>query len=90
MGIHPMWQTMYDLHRLRMRELEAAADRRRRWALEDGWNDRTSAGDPAPGRARASAARAAASISRGAARIALWLDCRVAVEARGERVLRDA
>jgi hypothetical protein len=85
-----MWQTMYDIHRLRMRELEAAADRRRRWALEDGWNARTSAGDPAPSRARAGAARAAASISRGAARIALWLDCRVVVEARGDRVLRDA
>jgi hypothetical protein len=85
-----MWQTMYELHRLRVRELEAAADRRRRWALEDGWNDRTSAGDPAPSRARASAARAAASISRGAARFALWLDCRVVVEARGDRVLRDA
>jgi hypothetical protein len=90
MGIHPMWQTMYDLHRLRMRELEAAADRRRRWALEDGWNDRAAASDPARGRARASAARAAAGISRGAARIALWLDCRVVVEARGDRVLRDA
>lgn len=85
-----MWQTMYDLHRMRMRELETAADRRRRWALEDGWNDRTSASHPAPSRARASAARAAASISRAAARFALWLDCRVAVEARGDRVLRDA
>lgn len=74
-----MWQTMYDLHRLRMRELESAADRRRRWALEDGWNDRMSARDPAPGRARASAARAAASISRAAARFATWLDCRVVV-----------
>ena len=85
-----MWQSMYDLHRLRMRELEAEADRRRRWALEDGWNARRSADDPARGRARAGAARAAASISRAAARFALWLDCRVAVDARGDRILRDA
>lgn len=85
-----MWQTMYDLHRLRMRELEAAADRRRGWALEDGWNGRPTAGDRAPSRGRATAARAVAGISRAAARFAMWLDRRVVVEPRADRVLRDA
>ena len=85
-----MWQTMYDLHRLRQRELEAAAHRRRRWALDDIPGDRLSSGDRAPSRLRAVAARVAAGVSRGTARFALWLDCRVALEPRDGRALRDA
>jgi hypothetical protein len=85
-----MWQTMYDLHRLRMRELEAEADRRRRWALEDDWNGRETRADLGESRARARAASAAAGLSRAAARFAVWLDCRVVVEQREDRILRDA
>ncbi len=84
-----MWQTQYYLHMMRMRELEADADRRRRWQLEDRWNSRPTVTDRAPSRARAGAARAVARMSRAAARLAVWLDGRVVVERGSKRVLRD-
>ena len=85
-----MWQTYYDLYLLRRRELEAEADRRRRWQLEDRWNGRPSAPDGAPNRARDGAARAARLISRAAGQFATRLDERVSVEPGPERPLRDA
>lgn len=84
-----MWQTMYDLHRLRQREIEAAVERRRLWA-HDIPAERASSRDRAPSRLRAGGARAAAGVSRATARFALWLDCRVALEPREDRALRDA
>ena len=85
-----MWQAHYYLAVNRMRQLEADADRRRRWAFEDGWNGRDTRADLGPSRVRARAAGAAARLSRATARFAVWLDCRVVVEQREERVLRDA
>lgn len=84
-----MWQTHYDLYLLRMRELEREADRRRRWQLQDRWNGRPTSGR-GPNRARAGAARAAAAVSRVAARFAVRLGGRVIVEPGPERLLRDA
>jgi hypothetical protein len=85
-----MWQTHYYLAVMRMRELEAEADRQRRWQLQDRWNGRATAPGRAPNHACAGAARAAAMISRGAARFAVRLDGRVCVDANPERLLRDA
>ena len=85
-----MWQVQYDLHRLRMRELEAEADQRRRWHLEDGWNGRAEAIERRPNQVRVRAARAAAALSRAAARFAVRLDGRVVPEAGPERLLHDA
>lgn len=85
-----MWQTQYYLCRMRMRELEAEADRRRRWQLQDRWNGRPTTSSRAPNRARAGAARAAATISRAAGRFAVRLDGRVVVDTGSERLLRDA
>ncbi len=85
-----MWQTTYDLYQLRMREIEAEAERRRRWQLDDRWNGRPYVSGRAPNRARAGAARAARLISRAADRFALWLDGRVSAEPGRDRVLRDA
>jgi hypothetical protein len=85
-----MWQTHYYLAVMRMRELEAATDRRRRWQLQDLSNGRTTAPGRGANRARAGAARAAATISRAAARFAVRLDGRVFVEPGSERLLPDA
>lgn len=76
-----MWQAHYYLATTRIRELAAEADRRQRWMLQDGWNDRPTAGVRTPNRLRAGTARAVALVSRGAARFALRLDGRVCVEA---------
>lgn len=85
-----MWQTQYYLHLARMRDLEAAADRRRRWRLEDDWNGRPTARTRAANRARTAAARLAAGISRIAARLAVRLAGPTVVESRPDRVLNDA
>jgi hypothetical protein len=85
-----MWQTHYYLAVMRMRELEAEVDRRRRWQLQDGWNGHPTAPGGDPNRVRAGAARAAAGISRAVARFAVRLDGRVVVEPGSERLLRDA
>lgn len=85
-----MWQVQYYLYQMRLRELEAEADRRRRWELQDGWNGRAARAGRGPNRARTGAARAAAAISRTAARLALRLDRRVMAESGPERLLRDA
>jgi hypothetical protein len=84
-----MWQHHYVIHKMRMEELQAEADRERRWHVQDLANGRRSA-RPAPGNARALAARAVATVSRSTARIARRLDARVAVEIGTERLVRDA
>ena len=85
-----MWQAHYYLAVTRMRELEAEAGRRRRWQLEDTWSDRLTAPRRGPNRMRGGAARAAAGISRVAARFAVRLDGSVCVDGRAERLVRDA
>ena len=85
-----MWQTQYYLHLARMRELEAEADRRRRWQVEDASNGRWTVRHEEPNRVRAAVARAAALVSRAAARFAVRLDGRVVVDPGSERLLRDA
>ncbi|MCU0477890.1 MAG: hypothetical protein MUE92_03980 [Chloroflexi bacterium] len=84
-----MWQHQYEIHRMRMAELHAAADRERRWRMEDAANGRASAAS-SPGRGRVIAARTVAALSRGGARVARRLDPRVSVELGSERLLRDA
>jgi hypothetical protein len=84
-----MWQTHYLLHRMRMDELLAEADRERRWRLHDRENGRQSR-RPVPGPAHKALARALASLSRSAARVARRLDERVVVDLRPDRLLRDA
>jgi hypothetical protein len=84
-----MWQHHYLLQALRMAELRAAAERERRWRLQDEANGRRTAAD-GPGRARTRAARAAAATSRLAARVARRLDARLAVDPGAEAFLRDA
>lgn len=76
-----MWQAHYYLAVAKTRELEAEADRKRRWHLQDSWNDRPTAGVRTPSRLRVGTARVVALVSRGTARIALRLDGRVCVEA---------
>ncbi len=85
-----MWQTHYYIAVQRMRDLEAEAARRRGWTLADGPDGRPVPRDRAPSRARVGAAQVAAGVSRAAARVAIWLDCRVAAEPRGDAALRDA
>jgi hypothetical protein len=85
-----MWQPHYAHYQLRMREIEAQVDRRRRWQLEDAGNGRPIGSDRSPNPARAGAARVAAGISRAAARFALRLDRRVTVESSRKRMLPDA
>ncbi|MDR3634263.1 MAG: hypothetical protein P4L84_10710 [Isosphaeraceae bacterium] len=85
-----MWQTHYDLVLLRMRELEAEAETRRRWQLEDRWNGQASAPVGGPSRARSGAARAARLVSRAADQFAVWLGGGVPVEPRPDRSLRGA
>ena len=84
-----MWQHQYEIHRMRMAELHAAADRERRWRMEDAANGRGSAA-PSPGRGRVVAARTLAALSLSGARLARRLDARVSVELGPERLLRDA
>ncbi len=84
-----MWQDHYEIHRMRMAELYAAADRERRWRAQDLDNGRAPL-TPAPGRGRALAARGIAALSRTGARIARRLDARVVVDLGSERLLRDA
>jgi len=82
-----MWHHHYVIHH--MEQLRAEADRERRWHFqEDG--DGHARVAPAPGRGRSLAARGIAALSRGAARVALRLDDRVAVELGPDRLLRDA
>jgi hypothetical protein len=85
-----VWQTHYDLYLLRERELEAEADRRRRWRLEDRWNGPSTASYRASNRARGGIARAARLTSRAAGQFAVWLDGRVSVEPGPDRSLHDA
>jgi hypothetical protein len=84
-----MWQHHYLMQTLRLEELRAEAERERRWRRQDEANGRP-APARAPGRPRAFAARAVASVSRSAARLACRLDGRVTVDLGRERVLRDA
>ena len=84
-----MWQHQYLMHALRLEQLREEAERERRWRRQDDANGRPA---PArlPGRPRAFAAQAVASVSRIAARLARRLDGRVTVDLGQERVLRDA
>jgi hypothetical protein len=84
-----MWQHHYVIHKMRMEEMRAEADRERRWHREDLANGRRAA-EPTPGRVRMAAARGIAAVSRGALRVARHLDARVVVEPGSERLLRDA
>lgn len=84
-----MWQHQYEMHALRMEQLREEAGRERRWRRQDEANGRPVPAR-APGRGRALAARAVASVSRAAARAARRLDGRVAVDLGRERLLRDA
>jgi hypothetical protein len=84
-----MWQHSYLVQALRMEELREAAERERRWRLQDEANGRQAASD-GPGRARTRAARVAAATSRLAARVAHRLDARLAVHPGAEPLLRDA
>lgn len=84
-----MWQHQYLMHALRLEQLREEAERERRWRRQDEANGRP-APARAPGRPRAFAAQAVASVSRLAARLARRLDGRVTVDLGQERVLRDA
>jgi len=84
-----MWQHQYLMHTLRLEQLRAEAERERRWRRQDETNGRPTPAD-APSRPRAFAARAVASVSRIAGRLARRLDGRVTVDLGRERVLRDA
>ena len=84
-----MWHHQYLMHALRLEQLREEAERERRWRRQDEANGRP-APARAPGRPRAFAAQAVASVSRIAARLARRLDGRVTVDLGQERVLRDA
>jgi hypothetical protein len=84
-----MWQHHYVIHKMRMEELCAEAEREQRWHLADVENSRRAA-TPVPGQARVLAARGIAAVSRAAGRVARRLDARVALELGPDRLVRDA
>ena len=83
-----MWQHHSFIYQMQMEQLRLEAERARPWHLKDIENGRAAA-SPNPGLGRVLVARAMATVSRGAGRVARRLDARANVALGPEVALRD-